>query len=111
MSQDTISLFEEIFGKVIHAKDGEDGLNKFYENYIDLVVTDINMPNLDGFSMISKMLEIDEKLPIIITSAYNEQEHFIKAIEYNVLGYMLKPFSLETLISRLHIFIKNLQNN
>ena len=63
----TLAVLSEFFFNIIVAIDGEDGLEKFSKNKIDLIITDINMPNLDGLDMIEK---IREKNKEIICSAF-----------------------------------------
>jgi len=90
----SIAIFEEFFENIIVAFDGEDGLNKFQNNEVDLIITDIKMPKLDGIGMISKIKEINPDIPILILSAYNEFEYFIDSIKIGIEGYLLKPIDL-----------------
>jgi len=87
-------IFEEFFGRVIEAVDGEDGLEKFKQNPIDLVITDINMPTLNGLEMAERIRKLSPQTPILILSAYNETEYFIESIRLGVEGYLLKPVEI-----------------
>jgi len=102
-------ILKKFFNKVIIAVDGEDGLEKFKENKIDLVITDINMPKLNGLDMIIKIKEIKSDINTIILSAYNETEYFINAILIGVNGFLLKPFVLDQFIETLKRIYKNLE--
>lgn len=61
---------------------------------IDLVITDIQMPVMDGMTMINEILKIDENQPIIITTAYNDEQHTSDRVCRNVI----KPIKLENLL-------------
>ncbi len=86
-------VFENMFEHIICAVDGKDGLDKFKVNDIDVVITDINMPNMNGLDMIRYIKKINHQVPIFIFSAHHEPEFFVKAIDLGVEGYMLKPIN------------------
>ena len=87
----THTMLYELFGDIILAKDGEDGFSKFKENNVNLIITDLNMPKLNGIEMIAKIRELDNKIPILILTAYNESDYFIETIKHGIDGYLLKP--------------------
>lgn len=91
---ETTKILSIYFSCVEEAIDGKSGLEKFKNNNFDIVFTDINMPKIDGLSMIKKIRKIDPKIPIVIFSAYDNTEYFLEAIDYGVDGYILKPFRL-----------------
>ncbi len=99
--ESTLGILEEFFSKIIVAKDGEIGLKKFKNNHIDLIITDINMPKLNGLDMIKSIRSIDNNIPIIILSAYNESEYFMDSIKIGVDGYLLKPIEMNQFINIL----------
>jgi len=103
------NILKKFFNKVIVAVDGEDGLEKFKENKIDLIITDINMPKLNGLDMIIQIKKTAPNINTIILSAYNETDYFLNAILIGVNGFLLKPFILEQFVSTLKNIIKNLE--
>ena len=107
--ESTLMILEEFFTNIIVAVDGVDGLEKFEENDIDLIITDISMPNMNGFEMIEKIRESDSDISITILSAYSEAEYFIRGIELGVDGYLLKPFDMEQFLAILTNVIKSIQ--
>jgi len=93
----TVMIFEEFFDDIVVAEDGEDGYEKFKENDIDLIITDINMPKLNGLDMCEKIRKIDKEVPIIVLSAHNEDNFFTDSINIGVNGYLLKPIDISQL--------------
>ncbi|WP_419766331.1 MAG: response regulator [Arcobacter sp.] len=90
---ETLSLFGI---DVICAQNGQDALSIFKSSphKIDLILTDVKMPKLDGLGMIEKIREIDKEIPIIITSAHQETTFLMQSIELNISAYVLKPIDI-----------------
>ncbi|QKJ21997.1 response regulator [Poseidonibacter lekithochrous] len=75
------------------ANNGVEALERLEENSdIDAVITDINMPYMNGLEMIKNMKERGLDIPIIVMSAHTETEYLEKAKEFGVDEYILKPF-------------------
>ena len=107
--ESTIAVFEEFFKEIVVAGDGEDGYDKFRENQIDLIITDINMPKLNGIDMVAKIRTLDNDIPILVLSAYNESGYFIDSIKLGVDGYLLKPIDIEQFITVLYKVTKKIK--
>ena len=93
----TGAIFEMLFHKVIFAVDGNDGLHKLQDNNIDLIITDINMPNLNGLDMCKEIRKIDNDIAIVIISAHSEYSFFLDSIDLGINGYLFKPLSTKQL--------------
>jgi len=104
----TLDLLKDIFSSVVVAVDGKEGLKKYKEHNIDLILTDITMPNMDGFEMANEIKKLDEQLPIMMLSAYTNSEYFIKAIEFGMDAYILKPLDIKKFLSSLYKVVKKL---
>ena len=102
-------IFEELFSDITVAVDGRDGLEKFKENDIDMIITDISMPHMNGFEMIEQIRKINKNISIVILSAYSEAEYFMKGIKLGVDGYLLKPFDMEQFLAIVSSVIKSIQ--
>lgn len=91
------------FKNVLLAEDGQVGLNLFKEHSssIDLIVSDINMPNLDGLDMLEQIREIDAEIPCVYTTARNESEQLLRAIELGVSSYVIKPIDTKALLKKI----------
>ena len=95
-----------IFDEVIVSCDGEEGLNAVKSNYekdlyFDLVITDLNMPNINGIGMIDEILKIIPNQRFIIVSAHKNEEDLLKLINLRVLGYFVKPLNIDNMMELL----------
>ncbi|TLP35778.1 response regulator [Arcobacter arenosus] len=86
------------FFNVIVAKDGQDGLNIFSNEKIDLIITDINMPNKNGLEMLNDIKLINPSIPCIVTSAY-DIDIINKTKNLGVCRYITKPFDIKDLLN------------
>lgn len=102
------ALLEEYFDEIVVAKNGIEGLEKFESNEIDIVLTDINMPKMNGFEMVECIREKNRNIPILILSAYSDTEHLVQAIELSINGYILKPIDIEQMEREIHRIVQNL---
>jgi len=85
------------FKNVIEARDGEEGLEKFQNSKVDIILSDIKMPKMNGLEMVKKIREIDREVPIIFQTAFSESDFLLKAINMSVQGYIIKPINLDNL--------------
>ncbi|QOY54823.1 response regulator [Candidatus Sulfurimonas marisnigri] len=81
----------KLFAKVVCATNGREGLDYYKNGQYDIVMTDIQMPLMDGLEMSKKIKEINPNQEIIITSAYGETIYFLESIRIGVNGYIIKP--------------------
>ncbi len=95
--------------KLYSAYDGQEGIELFEQMRPDIIITDIQMPRMDGLEMIAQIREIDVEVPIIITTAFNETEYLLKAIDLQVDGYLMKPLNIKEMVNRLEKIIEPLE--
>ncbi len=88
-------------GKLYTAKNGQEALDVMESNRIDLIITDIQMPVMDGLKLIEKVRERDEDIPIIVTTAFNEVEYLKRSIDLQVDQYITKPVDTEQLFAAI----------
>ena len=90
-------LLYEIFSKIEVAFDGNEALGKycnFYKTnneYPDLIITDIRMPNMDGIELIKHIYKENANQKIIVLSAHNESEYLIELVNLGIYRFILKP--------------------
>ncbi len=82
------------------AQNGQEGLELFkeHENEIDLIITDVNMPILNGLDMIKEIKKININIPIIVATAFSNKEYLLEAIDIGVDKYVLKPIDIAKLL-------------
>ena len=96
----TLSLLEDFFSTIDWAIDGEDGLekyNNYYSDngcYYDIVITDINMPKMNGIEMSQSILNTYDEQIVIIISAHNESDYLQKLINIGISNFILKPIEI-----------------
>jgi len=93
--------------KIITAIDGADALEKLLMNSVDLVATDINMPNMNGYELITRIRNMEdyEELPIIIISTESEAQDKQKGYDAGANVYILKPTPPEQLVESVNLLI------
>lgn len=92
----TVELLNNFFDFITIAVNGQDGLEKFKEKSFDIILSDINMPKLNGINMVNEIKKIDENIPVLFLSAHNESKFLSEGIRLGVDGYILKPLKLST---------------
>jgi len=93
---DSVSLYlNKFFNNVEVAYNGADGLQKYKSGEFDIVITDINMPKMNGLDMSSNIKKINPNQEIIIISAYTETNYFLDAIHLGISDYIIKPIIYE----------------
>ena len=101
-ARDEIADFLEFeVGELKTASNGEEGLEIFKTFHPDIVITDINMPKMNGLDMAKNIKSISPNTPIIVTSAYSDSDYIIKAIEIGINRYVLKPIDVDELLTMI----------
>lgn len=88
-------------GALYTAANGKEGIEAFRERHPDLVITDIEMPIMNGLEMAEVIREEDGDVPIIVATAFNELKYFMKSIEVGIDKYVLKPVNTDVLMEAL----------
>ena len=99
-------LLSKLFKEVVLASNGLEGLEKYEKSKItnekiDLIISDINMPIMNGLEMLERIREIDTIIPLIFTTARSESENLLKAIDLNVNNYIMKPIDTTILVKKI----------
>ncbi|MGJ5813658.1 response regulator [Paludibaculum fermentans] len=100
-------VLEQAQFRVITAVDGSDGLEQLYMNPCDLVITDVNMTNMDGYEFIRRV-RADEKyrsLPIIIVSTESEGKDKMKGFEAGANLYIVKPCDPKVMVENIRMIL------
>jgi DNA-binding NtrC family response regulator len=103
------SMVERLGFDVLTAADGEEAIRIFQEHAgkICCVILDLTMPRKDGMETLEELKSMDEKVRVILSSGYNEQETTQRFLGKGLAGFIKKPYRLERLRAELDRVIKN----
>lgn len=108
---DLLSLYLEPHGfKCIKVESGKDALTYLEENKIDIVILDVMMPEMDGWTTCKKMRDFS-KVPIIMLTARSETVDVIKGLKFGADDYMTKPFNESELLARIEALLRRTGNS
>lgn len=116
VQEETTDMLESFFNKIHTASDGLDGIKKYIDykdrtgKYIDLIITDLNMPIKDGEEMIADILLINPDQVIIVISAHNESHRLMNLINQGISNFIMKPINPNLLMNVLYKTCKNINN-
>ncbi|MCF8070554.1 MAG: response regulator [Desulfobacterales bacterium] len=87
----------------VEANNGKEALDKMKDDWLDLVVTDYNMPEMDGMTLIQEMKKdsIFKEIPVLVVTTEGSQEKIEEFIEKGASGYIKKPFTPELIRQKL----------
>ncbi len=97
-TRDEMSFFlEQTVGTLYLAANGKEGLEIFREHRPDIIITDVQMPVMSGLEMLREIRRIDPDVPVVVTTAFNETNYLLTAINNGANRYLLKPINLKEL--------------
>ena len=107
---DLLKLFQTVLKKegyeVIPAEDGLMALRYLNKEYVDLIISDIMMPNMDGFQLIRALREAGQKTPILLITAKEGFDDMRKGFSLGTDDYMVKPVNMNELVLRVAALIR-----
>lgn len=103
-----IALKKVFKGEILEAGDGLEALNVLTMNPIDLIICDINMPNMDGMEFLSRVKETDDfkEIPVIMLSTEQGEEDIKEAMSRGASAYLKKPVKPDILIKTVYEVLK-----
>ncbi|MFO0589808.1 MAG: response regulator [Polyangiaceae bacterium] len=104
-----VELLQRRVREVLPARDGAEALALFREKRPDLVITDIRMPAMDGLSLAKAIREEAPATPVIVTTAFDQTEYLVRAIDIGVEQYLMKPVERSLLDARLLACVRRLR--
>lgn len=88
------------------AHDGNEGLEKAMVQDIDLLILDINLPGMDGYTICSMLRQSGKKMPILMLTARSKQMEMVQGLNLGADDYLVKPFDLEVLLARVKALLR-----
>ena len=113
---ETTRLFTSMFLKpffkhIIEAKNGKEALVLYAKEKPDIIITDIEMPVLNGLDFCKEIRKIDLQIPIMITTAHTSVEYLLEAVEINLVKFLSKPLDEEKVLEGLKLCFERIELN
>jgi len=105
----TLKLLNNFFTDIVVAEDGLEAIDIISNNEFGLILSDINMPSLNGLDMLEKIRSAGNETPIIFLSAHNESKYFTQAIKLGAEYFILKPIQQEQFVDAIAKGIKTIK--
>ena len=105
------NVFNYIFHNIYTAEDGIQALEVLDNTKIDIIITDINMPNMDGLNFIKEVRDKNKKISVIILTAHSDQEMLLKASNLQIDGYLVKPMSFDKIANSLSNALSRIESS
>ncbi len=110
LQKETKNILERFFKSVTTANNGNEGLDKIKIGEFDLIITDIEMPFLNGIDMCKEVKKFNPQTPIVVISAYSNTDYLIDAVEVGINYYILKPIQMPHLIQTLYNVVQSIHD-
>lgn len=95
--QNAVEFLSDKFEVIYEADNGKEALETYYTKNPDIIITDIEMPHMNGLELCRNIRKNDNHIPIIITTAFTDKSYLLEAIELNLIKYLTKPIEEEAL--------------
>ncbi|WP_258238887.1 response regulator [Arcobacter sp. CECT 8985] len=96
-----VEFLEDYFESIYSAKDGLEALSLYEKFHPDIIITDIQMPKINGLEFIKKVRRYDLNTQIIIISAYSTKDYLLQAVELRLIKYLIKPVKFDELLKAI----------
>jgi len=99
------TLLERTGATVRQARNGRDGLREFHAWRPDLVVLDVNMPELDGWGVLERIRDMSD-VPVLMLTARGEELERVRGLQAGADDYLVKPFGKQELVARVQALLR-----
>jgi DNA-binding response OmpR family regulator len=103
--EEAVEYLSLLYYHVFEAQDGQEALELYLKLKPDIIITDIEMPVMNGLQLVKAIRHNNKKIPIIITTAFLDVEYLLEAVELNLVKYVVKPLThqkLDTALALAH---------
>ncbi|MEO1938351.1 MAG: response regulator transcription factor [Sulfurimonas sp.] len=101
-----VDMLEDEGYEVVHSPNGDDALERTYKEKFDLYLLDINLPLLDGLSLLKELREADDNTPAIFLTSRKDKESLQKGFLHGGDDYLTKPFDMDELLLRIEALLR-----
>ena len=106
-----IEYLENYFENIYEAADGLEAFRLYNKHKPDIIITDIEMPKLNGLEFVERIRKEDDTTQIIITTAYSHKEYLFRAIELKLIKYLVKPINEKEFEEAIKLCIDNINTD
>ena len=113
LQKNILEVLSSFFNTLLVASDGDEAYDIYLENQskIDIIITDINMPNTDGITFCRYIRRENQTIPIVVISAYTDTDYLLDSIDLNIMSYITKPFTTKKTFLLLDKFLNYFKLN
>jgi diguanylate cyclase (GGDEF)-like protein len=101
-------VLEGFFLEVVACSDGVEGWEVYQKQKFDIVITDLNMPKMDGFKLIEKIREKNSHQKVLVVSAHNDTQNLLRSINLHIDSFIIKPIEMQQLMTILYKISKSI---
>ncbi len=109
--ENAVLFLEDTFETIYQADNAFKALELYHDKRPDIIITDISMPKMSGLELCERVRKTDAKTPIIITTAHTKTEYLLKAVELQLVKYLVKPIDEEELTEALELYFEKLKED
>jgi len=109
LREQNIEFFKQLFKNIEIATDGEEALRLYAKKSFDIVITDINIPKINGLSMIKMMQEKNEKQKFLVTTVYTKEELEQQMHDLKIEYLLTKPVLTKELLKKIEEIVQELE--
>ena len=106
-----VEYLQNFFEQIYEAKDAITALQLYEKYQPDIIITDIQMPKLNGLEFVKRIRQKDKKTQIIIITAFCDEDYLLKAIELQLVKYLVKPVKEKEFEEALFLCVNSLQED
>ena len=103
-----VEYLSRLCKNVLEAENGKEGLRLWRDEEPDIIITDISMPKMNGIDMARYIRSEDQKTPIIVATAYTDEDYLLKAVELQLVKYIVKPITKDKLMGALELSVERM---
>ena len=108
--KNAVEFLSRICKEVLEAKDGKEAIKIWSEEKPDIIITDINMPRLNGLDMAAYIRAQDKDVQIIVATAHSDTDYLLRAVELQLVKYIIKPITKDKLTHALEMSMQLIED-
>ncbi len=106
-----VEYLENYFDNIYEASNAIIALQLYEKHKPDIIITDIQMPKLNGLEFVQRIRKNDDKTQVIVISAFSDKDYLLKAIELKLVKYLIKPVNEKDLDEAISLCVESLKND